>query len=122
MPVPAVFLCSSGLGVPLMGSWGVEVPEPGRVHSETRGGGRHGFPGSESLGLPPGPPQPLQGRLPVGWLSQVGAVLRMGGLISQGLGHAGLSEESLTLGSFLSDLWDSWAPLSQPACPVPRLS
>lgn len=51
MLVFVVFLCSLGLGVFLMGSWGVEVLELGRVYFEIRGGGRYGFFGFESLGF-----------------------------------------------------------------------
>lgn len=46
----------------------------------------------------------------------------MGGHIDQGLGHMGLSRESLTLAPFSQTSVDSWASLHQPAWLIPRLS
>lgn len=47
----AVSLHGSGLGSPLMGSWGIIAPEAGRAHPEIQDGGSHGFPGSRNLGF-----------------------------------------------------------------------
>ena len=52
--VSAVSLCGSGLGAPLMGSWGVIALESGRGHPEIRDGAAMAFLVPGILGFPLG--------------------------------------------------------------------
>lgn len=121
MPVTAVSLCGSKLGVPLLGSWGLG-PQSWKEPTLSHRMGRHGFPGSRSL-------CPLQDCFPCsvrggcwGLTLTSWAIWGMGGRVNQELGHMASARKVWLGACFPPTLGDSWALLSQPACLIPRLS